>query len=157
MIRKIISFILSVLFVVATVSGGTAAFAYDAAGQSRSIIETYEDGSYGVVTVTEFQSKTRATKSGQKKYEFYNSSNVKQWTVYLNGTFSYTGSSASCTAASTSYSISNTAWSVTKAQASRSGATATGSFTVKRYELGVLAQTVNKTLTLTCSASGVLS
>ena len=153
MIRKTISFILSALFVVATVSVGTAAFAYDTVGQSRTIIETYEDGSYGVVTVTEFQSETRATKNGQKKYEYYNSSNVKQWTVYLNASFTYTGSSATCTSATPSYSINNNTWSVTKALASRSGATATGTFTVKQY--GIF--TVDKTLTLTCSASGVLS
>lgn len=122
-----------------------------------SYIETYDDGSYSVITITVVTDPSKASTSGQKSFDYYNSNHVLQWSIYLNGTFTYTGSSATCTAASTSYSISNNSWTVTKAKASRSGATATGEFTVKRYELGVLAQTVNKTLTLTCSATGVLS
>ena len=122
-----------------------------------SYIETYDDGSYGVITITVVTDPSKASTSGQKSYDYYNSNNVLQWSIYLKGTFTYTGSSATCTSASTSYSINNNSWSVTKAQASRSGATATGEFTVKKYTLGVPTQTVNKTLTLTCSPTGVLS
>ena len=34
---------------------------------------------------------------------------------------------------------------------------ATGEFTVKRYNLGIPVETVNKTLTLTCSPSGTVT
>ncbi len=155
--KKAIICILAIMTAICIPVSLSASALEPAEPQSVSYTETFEDGSYGIVTITVFPAPTRASTSGQKKYTYYNANNVKQWTVYLNGTFTYTGSSATCTAASTSYSINNNTWSVTKAAASRSGATATGSFTVKKYTAGVVTQTVNKTLTLTCSASGTLS
>lgn len=152
--KKIISVILVFLFL-SSIQLFVLAYAEDEEVVLKTV-ETFADGSYGVTTFT-VTSVDRATKTGEKGYTYYNSSNVAQWTVYIHGTYTYTGSSATCTAASTSYSINNNSWSVTKATASRSGATATGEFTVKRYTLGVVTQTINKTLTLTCSPTGVLS
>lgn len=120
--------------------------------------EYYDDGSYAVITVEEEPSFARSsTKTGSKSYTYYNSSDVKQWTVTVKGTFSYTGSSATCTSASVSHTIYNTNWKKDTATASRSGRTATGKFVMKKYFLGVSVKTVNKTLTLSCSNSGTLS
>ncbi len=119
-------------------------------------IEYFDDGSYGITTYENNLSSILSvgTVSQTKNYTYYDSNNNKQWKISLSGSFSYTGSSASCTSASVSYTIYNSNWKVTKAQASKSGRTATGEFTVKKYVLGVPIKTVNKTLTLTCSNSG---
>ncbi len=121
-------------------------------------IEYFEDGAYIVTEITE-NKITRATntKSGSKTSKYYNSKNVLEWTVILNATFTYNGSTATCTSANNSYSIVNTAWKVTDAKSSRSGNTATGNFTVKRYALGIVTKTENRTLKLSCSANGTLS
>ena len=100
---------------------------------------------------------TNSTVSKEKYTTHYNSNNEIQWEVCVKGTFTYTGSSATCTKSTVSYKIYNDHWKVTSAVASKSGRTATGEFTLKRYFLGVPTKTVNETLTLTCSNTGVCS
>lgn len=119
-------------------------------------IEYFEDGSYGITTyeIQVASVLTKGTVSKIKSYTYYDSNDVKQWKVSITGSFSYTGSSATCTSSSTTYTIYDAKWKVTKSQASKSGRTATGEFTVKKYLLGIPTQTVNKTLTLSCSNSG---
>ena len=157
--KKSIVFLFVFLFLIFPLTETFAGSDNQAYQVKDSYIEFFADGSYAVIEIIypDCPDGTTGTTSGQKKYTYYNDNNVKQRVICLDGTFTYTGSSATCNSASTSYSISNNSWSVTKAQASRSGATATGEFTVKKYSLGIVVQTVNKTLTLTCSPTGVLS
>ena len=124
-----------------------------------SYIEYFDDGSYIVTRITESTITTFAAKtvSKSKSADYYESDNTKAWTVTLNATFSYTGSSATCTNATTSSKIYNDKWKVTSAVPSKSGNKATGTFTVKKYALGLPIKTVNKTLTITCSNTGVCS
>lgn len=126
---------------------------------TENSIEYFDDGSYIVTEITKSTITTFAAKttSSYKTSHFYNSKNVKEWTVRLDAAFSYTGSSATCTSAKTSYTIYNDAWKVTSAVPSKSGNKATGTFTVKKYLLGVSIKTVNRTLTITCSNTGVCS
>lgn len=135
----------------------TNAFAGEVA--TDQYVEYFEDGSY---IVTELKTSgistfTASTKNYSKSASYYNSDNEKEWTVTLSGTFSYTGSSATCTKATKSYKIYDDHWKVTSSSASKSGNKATGNFTVKRYLAGIPIRTVNKTLTITCSNSGVCS
>lgn len=111
-----------------------------------------------LTTIFEESSITRAASSkiGQKTATFYNSDNVAQWSATLKGTFTYNGSSATCTASSITHKIYSSNWKIASASATKSGNKATGKATAKRY-LIVPVQTVEKTITLTCSASGVLS
>ncbi len=121
-------------------------------------VEYFEDGSYNLVQITDSESISRAT--GVKKDKtvaHYNSDNEIEWYVTITGTFNYNGSTASCTNAVTSYKIYNDRWKVTASSASRSGATARGDFTLKRYLMGIPTKTVDKTVTLTCSKTGVFS
>lgn len=124
-------------------------------------IEYFEDGSYIVTTITEEAntSITRTTygKTGSKTATIYNSDDEAMVVLKVTGTFSYTGSSSTCTASSVSYTIYNDNWKVTSATASKSGNKAIGEFTSKRYTLLIPVQTVNSTVTLTCSNSGTLS
>ncbi len=154
--KKLIS-LLSVILMIAVLCPNTA-FAEEKV-VTDSTIEYFEDGSYIVTELSESTVTTFAaqTKSSYKVSHFYNSNNVKEWTVRLDAAFSYTGSSATCTSAKTSYTIYNDAWKVTSAVPSKSGNKATGTFTVKKYLLGVSIKTVNRTLTITCSNTGVCS
>lgn len=154
--RKLIS-LLSVILMIAVLCPNTA-LANDEM-VTDSYVEYFDDGSYMVTELSENTITTFAaqTASSYKVSHFYNSNNVKEWTVRLDATFSYTGSSATCTSAKTSYTIYNDAWKVTSAVPSKSGNKATGTFTVKKYVLGIPVKTVNKTLTITCSNTGVCS
>lgn len=154
--KKIIS-LLSVMLMIVTLCP-TTAFANDEI-VTESSVEYFDDGSYIVTRITESTITTFAAKTvtKNKSADYYESDNSKAWTVTLSATFSYTGSSATCTKATTSYVIYNDAWKVTSAVASKSGNKATGTFTVKKYVLGIPVKTVNKTLTITCSNTGVCS
>ena len=135
----------------------TNAFAGETA--TDKYVEYFEDGSY---IVTELETSgistfAASTKNYSKSTSYYNSDNEKEWTITLSGTFSYTGSSATCTKATKSYKIYDDHWKVTSSNASKSGNKATGNFTVKRYLAGIPIRTVNKSLTITCSKTGVCS
>ena len=113
-----------------------------------------------ILTVEESNISTFATNTitGSKKITFKNSDDVTQWSATLKGTFTYTGSSATCTSASVSYSIENSKWKITTADASRSGNKAIGDVVAKRYALAIVpVQTVEETITITCTATGSLS
>lgn len=153
--KKIIS-LLSVILMIAVLCPNTA-FADEKIVTDR-YIEYLDDGCYIVTELTESTITTFAAKTVSKsKSAHYYDGNDKEWTVTLNATFSYTGSSATCTSAKTSYTIYNDKWKVTSAVPSKSGNKATGAFTVKKYTLGIPVKTVNKTLTITCSNTGVCS
>ena len=152
------------LLLLATLFLTPVSAAVDKNSDPYTSVEYYPDGSYGVTTLTISESGNSnsaslraAVTSGTKNYTHYDSNNNALWKVTLTGYFSYTGTSATCTSATPSYVVYDSAWRVTKATASCSGNTATGEFTAKKYVLGIPIQTVNKTLTITCSPTGVLS
>lgn len=158
--RKVISTILIIMMMLSL--GSVIAFADSEVVSTDSSVEYFDDGSYVVVTldVDESVSAARATKtkSGGKSYKYYSAKDKLLWIVTVHGTFTYTGSKATCTKATTSSEVYDNDWKVTSATASKSGNKAIGNFTVKRYLLGIPTATKEvKDLTLICSASGVLS
>ena len=153
--KQITSALLSILLIISLVS-----FTNAKTIENHEVYTTeyYDDGSYGITTITIVSSKAfNSTKTASKSYNHYSASNVLLWTITLTATFTYNGSTASCTNATPSYTMYATTWSVTKSNATYSGNTATGNFTVKRYNMFIPVETVNKTLTLTCSPSGVIT
>ena len=119
-----------------------------------------ENGDYIIETiVTEKNNVYRANtaKSGRKIFSYYNSKDTLLWSATLKGTFTYTGSRATCTASSITHTVYDDNWKITSAVASKSGNTAKGDITAKYYVLGIPAKTVERTISLTCSSSGVLS
>lgn len=125
---------------------------------TSTVVEYFDDGSYAVITITEVVNNSRAnTKTGSKTYTHTSANGETQWTYKLTGTFSYTGSSSTCTAVSDSYTISNDNWHMSSHSCSKSGNKASGTVTMKYKFLGITTDTVTKNLTLTCSATGVLS
>ncbi len=150
--KKILSLILSIITILNVFS--IVAYASD-----NKEICYLSDGSYYTVETTEKISLTRGTttKQGSRSYHYYNSDDEKEWTITLTATFTYNGSSATCTNSGVSHIIYDDAWKVTSSTASKSGNTATGNFTIKRYVLGIPVKTEKPTITLACSKTGVLS
>ncbi len=125
--------------------------------------EYYEDGSYLETVIAESEADvapyrlTTYTKQGYKRLRYCNSQGDLEWTATVLGEFEYTNFNCSCTIATIDYSISNTKWKIPSATATKSGNKAIGNVTAKYYYLGINTKTVNETITLTCSATGVLS
>ena len=132
---------------------------YNTIYQEDGHIEYYSDGSYSITRIETSEVSVLATSTVTKtKYiDHFGSDDEKEWRITVTGTFNYTGSSATCTNSKVSYKIYDSSWKVTSATASKSGRVATGDFTLKRYTLGIPTKTVNETLTITCSNTGVCS
>lgn len=125
---------------------------------TNSKVEYFDDGSYLVTEFTETIAPfSSGSKSEGKTATYYSSDDERQWSVTIWGTFTYTGSSATCTNASTSYTVYNSAWKVKEATATKSGRTATGNFLVKKYWLGIITKTVPMTVIMSCDNSGNIS
>ena len=126
------------------------------AGAAEAVSEERIELGDGYYLIAEtFQSGARASKSvsGSKPYTCYDSAGTALWKVTLYGTFTYTGSSATCTASSISTTIYDSSWSTGSRSASKSGNKATGSATMKKSTV----KSVPVSLSLSCSASGSLS
>ena len=65
----------------------------------------YENGYYYETIVTTINSVARSAKEGSKTVYCKNSSGKTLWSVTVNGTFTYNGSTSSCTSASVSTSV----------------------------------------------------
>lgn len=127
---------------------------------TRQSVEMFPDGSYCVTTITEEVSEgislmaAAKTKSGTKSKGYYAADGSLQFTVYVYGTFSYNGSTATATAANSGHSISKPdVWSFVSDSAMKSGATATGISRLYSEASGIVTYTVS----LTCSPDGTLS
>ncbi len=135
---------------------------YGAEQIESSEIEYLDDGSYfETVITTESNSgmTTLSSKSVTKtKTSYYKNSNgTILWYVKVTGTFTYGNGSSKCTSSSVTADSKSGAWEITSKSASKSGNKATAKATAKRYYGGSVAETKNKTVTLTCSPSGNFS
>lgn len=150
--KRLSSLLLCCLFIFECLN--ITSFASDVNGS----VVYFDDGSYLVTIITE-STTTRATKtkSGTKDLTYYDSNDNLEWRITLTGSFSYTGSSATCTSSSISYDIIENSWKIPTAVASKSGNKAIGDIVAKHYVLGIPTKTVTNTITLTCSATGTLS
>lgn len=145
--KRVVSVLMLVLFLFSALPMAGAA---EAVSEERIELR---DGYYLIAET--FQSGARASKSvsGSKPYTCYDSAGTALWKVTLYGTFTYTGSSATCTASSISTTIYDSSWSTGSKSASKSGNKATGSATMKKSTV----KSVPVSLSLSCSASGSLS
>ncbi len=152
--KRLLSIVLCVCATVVAISP----LALAADEEENQHITYYADGSYSVTKITYDEQKggisaqagateVRAT----KQRDHYSSSNELLWTLYVHGTFTYDGRTAKATDADYSYQIYNSAWSFVRGSASYSGATARATGTFKQ------ATTQSASVSLTCSANGVLS
>lgn len=112
---------------------------------------TFSTYGYSRTTASVYASTKQRTAS--KTYNIKNSSGTTIGSYTLTGTFQYNGSSSACTKASCSTSVSNSNYYFSSKSASKSGNTATGSFTFVNSLTGT--KTI-KTLTLKCNADGTI-
>lgn len=158
--KKLIAFFisLSLLFVFCSTTFATTSLTETS---TNSSVEYLDDGTYIITTIEEANNSysTFATtiKDGNKTITYYNANNEMMWMATLSATFNYTGSSSTCTIANISYSTYDSNWEITSATATKSANKAIGNITAKHYFLGITTKTVERTLTLTCSADGTLS
>ena len=116
-----------------------------------------EDGSYITVHLEESLSRAGGVKTGSRTYTYWDSNGTAVWKAVLTGTFSYTGTSATCTTCTCSVTIYDSAWYQLSKTTGKSGGTATANVTMGYKFLGVTTKTVPVTITLTCDPNGNLS
>ncbi len=155
--KRLIMILLSIMFVFVFAFNSFAANIKNTKNNVSAVVEYYDDGSYLTTVIVESTTRAANTKSGTKTVTYTGSDDEIKWEASVHGTFSYTGTSATCTASSVSYNSYDSNWIITSAIASRSGATARADVVVQRVVLGVTVKTVNSPMTLTCSPTGVLS
>lgn len=125
--------------------------------KTDTTIEYLDNGDYIETTITYYETNARvATKSGSKTSRYYNADGDTMWSVTVNGTFNYNGTTSSCTSVSRSTTAPGASWSIKSSSCSKSGncasataiATCKGVLTSKDYTL---------TVNLYCSPYGILS
>ncbi len=139
----------------------TAAFANEGKEKITSI-ETYslENGDIIEIIISETEPvNTRSSvsvKTGSKTVNYKNAAGSVMWYVKESGTFSYTGTTSKCESDSVTAASNTSNWKIASKSSSRSGNTATGKATGKLYYLGNVVQSVSRTVTVSCSATGVI-
>lgn len=106
---------------------------------NASEIETiyFDDGSYATIELTTYATRASGSKSASKTYNYYDSNNERLlWKAVLTGSFTYTGSGATCTSADMQVTIYNSEWFLYSISDSKSGNVANGSAIVARELLG---------------------
>lgn len=102
-----------------------------------------------------FGKESKVQTASKTKYAaYYDSKGNLLWTVYLSADFSFDGKTAECTAVSTRYNIKDSDWQLISSECEKEGNTATGSFTMKQYKLGVPLREIERQLTLICDKDG---
>lgn len=117
----------------------------------------FDDGSYMTVEIITNDARVSGSKTGIKQYTYYDVDGVSQWKAALTGSFTYTGSSATCTSSSVSVTIYDSSWYEIYKLASKSGNVAKASVTMGDKLVGGTVTEVPVNLTLTCDVNGNLS
>lgn len=122
----------------------------------------YEYDTYGnyyetVITYDSIFARASHTVSGHKTLAYKTSAGKTLWSLTVNGSFTYNGSTSSCTSASVSTSIIDPTWKITNKSSSKSGNTAKATATAICYLNGNPINSATRTISLKCSATGKLS
>lgn len=176
--KKMIAVMLSVLILFPL--GLFTAAAADFSGEN--ILETFDDGSYMVVSDAQKKETEAATDifsrlldffrklleilfgikndrkevSGEKYLSYYGSDGTLLWTVTLKAEFMCLADTAECVDAQLFARTYDNDWRLASYVCSKKGNCASAQFTVKQTKLGVPLKSVSKELVLTCDANGIL-
>ena len=150
--KKVLSLVVSFLLIL------TMAVPVSAAETVVSEEITYfEDGSYLITTTVQSLSRAANTTTGFTRKSFVDASGYTCWRAVLTGTYSYDGTTATCTGSTIEvYIYNNDFYAITKS-AGKSGASATGTFTIARTVIGITIERNTYSMTLTCNPNGTLS
>ena len=130
---------------------------YANAAEKENNVVYFDDGSYMTAEVITNRMRASGSVTGNKIKTYYDSEGNTKWKAVLTGSFTYTGSSATCTSASIDVTIYDSNWYVVSKSASKSGNTASASVTMGKKVAGVTVSKVSVNLTLSCDANGNLS
>lgn len=147
------SALLCVLFLMGLVSTAMAT-------DSSTEVVTLSDGSYIVSVISDVEdgiSTAGYTITKAKTSTYYSSDDVAQWYVRVVGTFTYDNTTSKCIASAVGTHVYASGWKMSDATHSISGNKASATATAKYYVLWTVQNTITKTVTLTCSATGQLS
>lgn len=127
-----------------------------------TISETFADGSYLVITLSELETPLPCsniyTKTGSKTVTYRSSDGTEQWSFTVTGTFEInSGVSARCTSSTYSYTISNSSWHLDSASSSYSGSQAFGEAVFKKKVLFITTETKSAQTSISCDFNGNLS
>ena len=117
----------------------------------------FDDGSYITETFLIVQSRALGSITGTKTRNYYDSEGALDWKVVLTGSYSYTGSNATCTSSTCNVTIYDSSWYTVSKSSSKSGNTATASATMGEKLLGVTVRQVPVSLSISCDKDGNLS
>lgn len=134
---------------------------------SNETVTHFDDGSYIVTTIIEEPTlqrpsgmQTNATSTNvtaSKRMNYCNASNEVMWYIKVTGSFTYNGTTAKCNSSSIKAESLVSTWKLSKLSSARSGATAYAGATAKHYMAGVVINTMDELISLTCSPSGKFS
>lgn len=140
-------------------------YAVDISDTYVSYVEYLENGYYIETVIKDVSSyenfvsvlSTTHTVTKTKTTYMKNSSGSILWSVSITATFKYDGSSSKCTACSHKTSVSSSVWSIKSSSSSKSGNTATAKVIAVHTDSTGTSSSVTKSVTIKCSASGVVS
>lgn len=150
--KKFLALFLSIVLVVSMTGMVCAAEVI----QSEEIIY-FEDGSYLITTTVQSAARTTNTTTGFTRKTYVDADGNTDWRAVLTGTYTYNGTTATCTESTIEVYIYDNAYRTLSKEAGKSGASATGSFTIGWSVLGIIVDQDTYSMTLTCSPTGTLS
>lgn len=129
--------------------------------ETASDIEFLNDGCYIITTIEDVNEGTdiipRSTTTKSKTVKYYNANDEVMWYVKVTGTFTYGNGTSKCTSSSVTAASYASNWKITSKSASKSENTAIAKATAKQYFDGTVIKTINRTVKLSCSPTGVFS
>lgn len=124
-------------------------------------IEYVDNGFYYETTITSDDNifSTYATNyvTKTKTTKLKNADGEIMWSISIKATFSYDGTTAKCTNCSPSATSYASGWSIKNVTSSKSGNSATATGQATYTAPSGLSETYTKSVTLSCSATGVVS
>lgn len=127
------------------------------ASETSTEITYFEDGSY-IVTSIEHRTSRMLTKVSSKTSTYYSADDVPQFKVTITGEFLYDGTTVTCTYASGNTTIYEpSGWSKVTERTRLSGNTATHTTTFNNLLFGIVVDTFDFSVTITCDENGNIS
>lgn len=121
--------------------------------------EYTQNGYIYEITTTEYNHSfyKDQTKTVSRTATYKNPAGNPLWSMTIIATFKYNGSSSSCTSSKVETKVYHSAWKITSKTCSHSKNVAAAKVVAKLFKGSTVSQTKTKTLTLTCSKTGVIS
>ena len=152
-LRRLLAICCMIFICLSTINVPTVKAAEETSDDSLTFVEVIEE-----IPTQPSMSRATKTKTASKTVYCNDSNGNVLWSLQIVATFSYTGSSSKCTSAKAAATSNSSYWKTSMSSCTRSGNKATATAVGKKYSSkGVLLQTVNKSVTISCSANGTIS